>query len=445
VKSGRSRIVVAVLALGAGAVIAILAALGVAVGGILAVALFLLVFGALLVGWVRLSSGLVSRVIARWPVSIRWKIVAALASIGGLVFFSTVVNFQAMDYMHQELHEIQELGLANPSLVLRAVDDLESTQHGAFFDLTPLFALAGALIALCLGAGIARSVLEAIRSMEQGMSRIAAGNFSEPIVVRNRDEFGALAGQINDAARELENAQEATVASERARALKERIAEVSLAQEEERRRISRELHDDLGPSLAAIVNRLRVARSAVRTSPGQVEADLGEIAEGLTGHIREIRELIHDLRPLALDQLGLAGALRQHVERFAREQGLQASFSSSGPCQSHPLTEMTVLRVAQEALSNVQQHAGAAHVQVGLRSAGGLLEVTVEDDGQGFDASAAAVGNGSRGFGLLSMQERAELVGGTVCITSEPRRGCRVTLQVPLQKVPDGIHTNPAR
>jgi signal transduction histidine kinase len=350
-----------------------------------------------------------------------------------------------MDYMHQQLHEIQELGQAEPRLVLRAVDELERTQHGAFFDLAPLIALAGALIALCLGAGIARSVLDAIRSMEQGMSRIAAGNFAEPIAVRNRDEFGALAGQINDAARELENAQKASVAAERARALKERIAEVSLAQEEERRRISRELHDDLGPSLAAIVNRLRVAQSTVRTSPGQVEADLGEIAEGLTGHIREIRELIHDLRPLALDQLGLAGALRQHVERFAREQGLQASFSSTGPLHLHPLTEMTVLRVVQEALSNVQQHAGAAHVQVGLRSVGGFLDVTVEDDGQGFDATEAPAGNGSRGLGLLSMQERAELVGGTVCITSEPRRGCRVTLQVPLQKVPNGIHTNPAR
>jgi signal transduction histidine kinase len=440
----KSRIVVVLLVMGAVGVIALLA-LGAAVGDIAALALFLLVFGALLVGLVRLTSGLASRAIARWPVSIRWKIVVALASIGGLVFFSTVVNLQAMDYMHQELHEIQELGQAEPRLVLSAVDELERTQHGEFFELAPLIALAGALVALCLGAGIARSVLDAIRSMELGMSRIATGNFSEPIVVRNRDEFGALAGQINEAAQELENAQEASVAAERARALKERIAEVSLAQEEERRRIARELHDNLGPSLAAIVNRLRVSQSAVRTSPGEVEADLSDIAEGLTGHIQEIRELIHDLRPLALDQLGLVGALRQHVERFAREHGLQATCTSSGPLHLHPLTEMTVLRVVQEALSNIQQHAGATHVLVALHSASELLEVTVEDDGRGFDVSAQSAGNGSRGFGLLSMQERAELVGGTVCIASEPRRGCRVSLQIPLQKVPVGTHTNASR
>lgn len=426
-------------------VVAILAAFGVAVGELAAIAVFLLVFTALLAGLVKLSSGPVSRIIARWPGSIRWKIVAALASIGGLVFFSTVVNFQAMDYMHQELHEIQDLGRAEPLRVLRAVDDLERTQHGAFFDLAPLIALAGALIALCLGAGIARSVMEAIRSMDQGMRRIAAGDFSQPITVRNRDEFGALAAQINNAARELEQSREATLATERDRALKERIAEVTLAQEEERRRISRELHDDLGPSLAAVVNRLRIARSIVRTSPERVEADLGEIADGLTGHIREIRDLIYDLRPLALDQLGLIGALRQHVERFGHEQGVRTSFSSSGSFRLDPLAEMTVLRVAQEALSNVQQHAEAAHAQVRLHPAGGLLELTVEDDGHGFDAAVVSAGNLSRGLGLLSMHERAELVGGTVCVTSERGGGCRVTLQIPLKEAPLGIRANPAR
>ena len=186
--------IVVVLILVVVGVVPLLAALGVVAGEIALLVLSLGVFGALLAGFVKLTSGLVSRAIARWPVSIRWKIVVALASIGGLVFFSTVVNLQAMDYMHQELHEIQELGQAEPRLVLSAVDELERTQHGEFFELAPLIALAGALVALCLGAGIARSVLDAIRSMELGMSRIATGNFSEPIVVRNRDEFGALAG-----------------------------------------------------------------------------------------------------------------------------------------------------------------------------------------------------------------------------------------------------------
>lgn len=444
-KSRQSRILLAVLVLVMGGFAVILAGMGAAAGAIAAIALALAIFGALLVGFVKLTSGVASRAISRWGLSIRWKIVVGLSSIGVLVFFSTVVNLQAMDYMHQELHEIQELGESEPRLVLGAVDDLERAQHGAFFDLAPLIALVGALVALCFGAGLARSVLDAIRSMEQGMSRIAAGQFSVPIAVRNRDEFGNLAGQMNDAARELERARDASVAGERDRALKERTAEVALAQEEERRRISRELHDDLGPSLAAVVNRLRIARAAVRTAPAQVEADLIDIAEGLTGHIREIRELIYDLRPLALDQLGIVGALRQHVDRFGRENSLRISFRSSGSFHLVALTEMTVLRVVQEALSNVQQHAAATHVAVGLRSAGNLVEVTVEDDGQGFDVSAPSVGSGDHGFGLLSMHERAQLVGGTVSITSEPRRGCRVTLEVPQGEVPGGSNTNATR
>ena len=108
---------------------------------------------------------------------------------------------------------------------------------------------------------------------------------------------------------------------------------MTTAQEEERRRISRELHDDLGPSLAAIGNRLNACRYMVRTDPERVEGELEDVTKNLRGHIQEIRHLIYDLRPLALDQLGLKGAVRQQVERFGQETGIQASFTMSrGGC-----------------------------------------------------------------------------------------------------------------
>ena len=171
--------------------------------------------------------------------------------------------------------------------------------------MTPLLGLLVAPLVLGLGIGIAWSVLDPLRRMGQAMNRIASGNFSEPLCVHNKDELGELANRINQTTQELAKLQEATLAEERARALKERVAQVTLAQEEERRRISRELHDDLGPSLAAMGNRLRGSRNMVDTDPQLAKTELDEIATSLRGHVQDIRALIHGLRPPALDQLGL--------------------------------------------------------------------------------------------------------------------------------------------
>ena len=270
--------------------------------------------------------------------------------------------------------------------------------------------------------------------MEEAMHRIAAGNLSQPVRVENRDELGALAGRINQTAEELARLQEATLAEERSRALQERIAEVTLAQEEERRRISRELHDGLGPSLAAIGNRVRACRSIVRTDSEQAERELGEIADGLTGCIREIRALIHDLRPLALDQLGLMGALSQHVETFGHDTGISVSFSSSLETGLNPLVEVTVFRIVQECLSNVQKHADASQLEVSLQADGSGLELRVGDDGQGFDPGVAASHTGPQGMGLTSMQERAEMLSGSLSVKSAPGEGCQIVLYIPLEE-----------
>ena len=116
-------------------------------------------------------------------------------------------------------------------------------------------------------------------------------------------------------------------AGEFTEALQERITQVTLAQEEERRRISRELHDGLGPSLAAIGNRIRACKENVRSDSERAERELEEIADGVSGHIQEIRELIHDLRPLALDQLGLVGAVSQLIETFGHEAEISATLN----------------------------------------------------------------------------------------------------------------------
>jgi signal transduction histidine kinase len=389
------------------------------------------IFLCLLAGIVRLTSGWLSRRVARLRLSIRWKILGSISIMGALVVATSLVSIGAMDYMHTELHGIQELG--TPGAVLRAVDDLENTQHGAFFSFAPLVSILGAIAALILGVAIAISVVTPIRRMAQGMRRIASGDFSQPVEVENRDELGDLAHRINETAAQLALLQDSAIAAERARALKEQITHVTLAQEEERGRISRELHDGLGPSLAAAVNRLRVAQRMIKNDPRQAEKELEEITVTLKANIQDIRDLIHDLRPMALDQLGLQGAIQQQTDRFEKQTGVRPSVGIDPDIALNPLSEVTVFRVLQECLGNVQKHARAASVEVLLRRNGEGCWLSVSDDGRGFD-SASATNGGSQGVGLIGMRERAELVGGALSVDSRPGRGTCVKLTIPARQ-----------
>ena len=221
------------------------------------------------------------------------------------------------------------------------------------------------------------------------------------------------------------------MAEERARALRERVIQVSTAQEEERRRISRDLHDGLGPSLAAVGNRIRACQGLVRTEPERAERELEEMATGLRRHVQEVRQLIHDLRPLALDQLGLAKAIEQQVSQFDQQTGIKASFTISGEVALNSFAEVTVFRVVQECLTNVQKHAEANQVDVRFQVTDTGLEAIVKDNGKGFDARGAASGEAGKSLGLLSMRERAELLGGSLSIQSSPNTGSEISLFIP--------------
>ena len=393
---------------------------------------------------VGVAVGMLPTLIGRVRCSLGWKFLAAISLVVLSFLMVSFVTFGGMDFMHDRLHEIQGLTHSQPDSVPAAIDELGDTQHGLLFSLTPVLGSLGVLLSLGLGLAVAWSVIGPIRKMERGMCRIASGDFSQPVVVDNRDELGDLAGRINQTAIELGRLQKATVAAERDRALRERIAQVTLAQEEERRRISRELHDGLGPSLAAIGNTVRICRGLVRTDPDRAEREMEEITKLLTGHVREIRELIYDLRPLSLDQLGLGGALRQQLERLGREARVETSFESSGEVSLDPLTEVTIFRVVQECLRNVQKHSGAGRVEVWLRTLADGVEVGVRDDGRGFDAGNAGSTSIADGMGLQNIRERAELLGARVSVESSEGSGCKVTLRHAYSEVEVGANHNSA-
>ena len=403
---------------------------------------FLLVVGGLLYAVFLFASGPLARLVARVGLSVRWKVLTAIGVTAGLLVGVSIINIAAMDYMHQELHNIQALENTRPADALSAVDELESKQHG-LFGLTPLLGLLALPIVLGLGVAVGWSVISPVRKMSSAMRSIASGDFSQTLRVDNNDELGELASRINNTAKELGQLHEATLAEERSRALRERITQVTLAQEEERRRISRELHDGLGPSLAAIVNRLRVCQHLVRSDPLAAESELEDVTHSLKGQIQDIRHLILDLRPLALDQLGLVGSIGQQLERFSKETGIRTYSNVPGELTLDPLAEVTLFRVVQECLSNVRKHASASNVELTLQATDAGLELSIEDDGRGFEPNGMNSGAGAGGVGLVSMRERAELVGGRLSVESARGRGCKVALSISAKEVEVGAHSRP--
>jgi len=151
----------------------------------------------------RFATRPLARFIAQISCGIRWKFEIAIAIIATVSLFTGIISVGAMKSMHNELHEIQELGQSRPAEVLCAVDELEDTQHGLMFTLTPFLSMLGVILGATLGAAIAWSVVEPVRGMGQAMSRIAVQDFSQPVRVANRDEIGDLAGKINQTAEDL--------------------------------------------------------------------------------------------------------------------------------------------------------------------------------------------------------------------------------------------------
>jgi two-component system sensor histidine kinase UhpB len=196
------------------------------------------------------------------------------------------------------------------------------------------------------------------------------------------------------------------------------------AQEEERARVARDLHDEVNQSLTGLLLRLEAAREA---APPELEAELAETKALANQAMQELLSLARQLRPTALDDLGLTAAIAGQVEQLARGE-IQAEFVADGDFSDlDDDTQLVVYRVAQEALSNATRHSGAEHVAVTLRrSKADGVELEVADDGRGF-----AFDESEGGLGIAGMRERALLIGAKLTIESRPESGTTVHLVVP--------------
>jgi two-component system sensor histidine kinase UhpB len=196
------------------------------------------------------------------------------------------------------------------------------------------------------------------------------------------------------------------------------------AQEEERARVARDLHDEVNQSLTGLLLRLEAAREA---APPELEAELSETKALANQAMRELLSLARQLRPTALDDLGLAAAVAGQVEQLGRGE-IETALTTEGElAELGDDAQLVVYRVAQEALSNAARHSGAEHVAAHLaRRSDGGVELRVKDDGRGF-----AFDEAEHGLGIAGMRERALLVGGELTIESRPGHGTTVRLTVP--------------
>jgi len=310
--------------------------------------------------------------------------------------------------------------------------------------------VAGLLVAVglvfAIGLWFSGYVQRRLSSVSMVIRRVAEGDFSSTVPVEGNDEFASLARSFNvmtDSLRESEEenahlyAESLKLREERILLLQDALRRSVEVQENERHRIARELHDQVGQSLAIL--QLGLSRlQKLAPTPEAAEA-LSGVREMALEALREVREVSLDLRPGMLDDAGLVSTLREYAQQFAERTGIAVEVAAADwETRLQPEMEVTVFRIVQEALTNVAKHASAGRVRIGLNRTATTLEVSVRDDGAGFDIEEAMKKQRRKSLGLFGMEERCRLSDGRFEIDARPGQGTTVICSWDLQPVAVG-------
>jgi len=208
------------------------------------------------------------------------------------------------------------------------------------------------------------------------------------------------------------------------------------AQEEERKRVAREIHDGPAQSMANLVLRTEICEKMLEKQPEGLRRELISLKEMVRSSLQDVRKIIFELRPMMLDDLGIIPALKRYIADFKQKNGIAVEFET---INNHRIRlgstmEIAVFRIIQEALRNVSKHTRAATVIVHLEQAEDRINLRVKDDGQGFDLARAMDAGKSRSYGLLGMRERVELMKGELKIITKPGAGTDIFVSIPLKK-----------
>lgn len=337
-----------------------------------------------------------------------------------------------------------------------AVYSPSTNLRNSFFILFLISIVTASLLAI----GLSRSIVNPIQSLIQATERIGRGNLDEPIEVVSSDEIGILGESFDEMrvklAESLESIQQYNLelelrVAERTKELEQSreklsilLREIITAEEEERKRIARELHDDTSQALNAFL----IALDSIILISGEnlpIRKQLIHVREQCMAMLKGVHGMIKDLRPPVLDDLGLESATRWVLEKHLGEKGILFTLNSHGRSEErqrsaerildYEKVELVLFRVVQEAIINVSKHADAQNVTVSIVFGDSFVEIYIEDDGKGFDTQEVFSSiNRDRniGLGLLGMQERVALIDGNLTITSKPGEGTKIRVHVPL-------------
>jgi len=304
-----------------------------------------------------------------------------------------------------------------------------------------LLSALGLAVALIVAWVTTRAMVKPARQLTVAADRIGRGDFDTPVQVEARDEFELLANRFESMRQEIADAYKATEESnivlesrvtERTKQLGHLLGRVISAQEDERRRIARELHDETAQTLGAISIALGRAHEAAAGGPRTVVDQLSLARTMVAALIEEARRLILDLRPMILDDLGLTPAIRWLVESRLEGAGIKTQLTVEASTQRlAPAIETTLFRIVQEAANNIVRHAEASQASVEFTIRQDSIHIIVADDGIGFDVPGAE-GIADGHLGLAGMNERVGLLGGEMSIVSVPGTGTTVTIEIPI-------------
>lgn len=291
-----------------------------------------------------------------------------------------------------------------------------------------LVSLTGILVAVFLTWILTRPII----SLVQATQSVAKGDFSPRIPRWANDEIGDLAEAFNQMTEQLARTDE--LRKERESLRRQLLEKVITTQEDERRRIARELHDSTSQNLTSLIVGLRIMETNCAKCAAQSKAtDLRQVASKT---LDEVHDLSMRLRPRVLDDLGLAAALERLVSEWQARYKIPVDVVIQLVERLPGEVETAIYRIVQETLTNIARHAQAHSASILVERRGDIVRAIVEDDGIGFDVNT---NYGERHLGLMGMRERAELMEGTLTVESTPKHGTSIFIEIPLQNEKTGV------
>ncbi len=297
------------------------------------------------------------------------------------------------------------------------------------------FASVGILLSLVINYYILRSALRPMDSLQRTVERIDRGDTAvrAPVAEIGDPQLKGLAQALNTMLERLA-AHMRMIESSRAQ-VRRMSGMVLSAQEDERKRIARELHDDTSGALARVLLNIEMCEDLLPEGLVEIRDKMRGTRILAEQTLENVRKMIFDLRPTLLDDLGLAAAVHWYAKNSLEPAGIQVQVDASSHLgRSAPAVETAMFRIAQEAINNIVRHAHAQHATVQLKREQSNWVLSVHDDGCGFEVNAPdKSSNGNHRWGLFGVQERVELLGGTLEIQSGIGRGTTLRVEIPVE------------